>query len=120
MLFVFINVLDGVDFPFAGSQLRDVSAKGHFIDVVESIAFRGHDHRFPVFQKIIIVGNIQPFVVFVRVDDILNFCAGIIANEVKLILMSVEFENNRILTVGHPVDTREIAVGIVTEVNFGE
>ena len=119
-LFIFINILDFIDLPIAGSELFDFTAQGYFVDVVESVALGSDNHRLSVFQEIIVVGHVQPFVVAVGIDDVLLLGDGVVADEIELVLMTVQFQNHSILAVGQPIDPWEVAVGVVTQIDFGE
>ena len=109
----FVNILDFIDFPIAGGELLDFAAQGHFVDVVEPVALGGDNHRLSILQEIVVVGYIQPFVVFVCINDILLLGNGVIADEIELVLVAVQFQDDGILTVGQPIDAREVAVGVV-------
>lgn len=105
--------------PLAGGQLLDAAAESHFVDVVEAVTLGGDNHRLAVFQEIVVVGDVQPFVVFVRVDDVLLLGRGVVADEVELVLVAVEFEHDSVI-VGQPIYAREIAVGVVAKIDFGK
>ena len=73
LLLCLVHILDFIHLPLPVSQLFDLAAERHLVDVVESVAFGGHNHRVVVLQKIVVVGNVQPFVIQVCIDNILSF-----------------------------------------------
>ena len=115
-----VHILDFIHFPIAVGQLLDFSAKRHFVDVVEAVALGGDNHRVVVGEEVVVVGHVQPFVVLVGIDNVLLSGGGVVADEVKPVLMAVELEDDGVLAVGHPIDAREVAVAVVAQIHLGE
>ena len=119
MLLRLVNILNLIHFPLTISQLLDFTAKRDFIDVVEAVALGSDNHGIVVLQEIVVVGHIQPFLVDILIDNILRFCNSVIADEVELVLMAVELQHDGVAAVGQPIDTRKIAIAVVTEIDTG-